>query len=448
MKKHAWAITAPLVVLVALLVASCGDDSPTDTSPVSTLPSTDVVPGLTLVGSGLISASESPLAGVYVHGNYAYVGGMSSGYATSSNIGVRIVDLTNPAGPGIVGRIPLRTLGTYASHSHGDAVATHVNSGAFQGDVAIVLYGVPDQFDPASYRAPYGIWDVTRPSNPTFLSVLNLGNAPHGNEGGDLGDKPYDAMAAAGNFFYTLYDRGFRGAPRDKSNADTRLAVVDISDPGTPTVVGDWQDDSDVSNDVWLMGLSINQGGTRAYITGLSPFPYGSSSTHGHLYILDIQDPSQPTELGRYAFPVLGTPSSVSIARPTSDDALVVLADHSWGLGGSANEKCGILHILDTSNPAAISEISTFALPQSSSRSTCTGDRNWVIATDLAIRGNLVHSTWLSGGVRTIDISDPTNPVQVAKFERGNLSDVALLGTDLVVATTVWSSGMYVLSMP
>ena len=442
MNKRAWAMTAPLVVLVALLVASCGDDSPTDTSSAPP-PSADVVPGMTLVGSGLTSASEAPLAGVYVHGNYAFVGGMSSGYSTSANVGVRIVDLSNPANPRLVGRIRLRTLGTQADHSHGDAVATHINSGAFQGDVAIVLYGVPDQFDPASYPQPYGIWDVTNPSIPTFLSVLNLGNWSHGNEGGDLGDKPYDGKAVAGNYFYALYNKAGRKFP-----GDYRLAVVDISDPGNPVVVEDWEDIGDASNDVWLLGLSLNESGTRAYITGLTPAPYGPWSTHGYLYILDIENPSQPTEIGRYVFPLLGTPSSVSIARPTSDDALVVLADHSWGRGDSENVKCGILHILDTSNPAAISEISTFALPQSSLPGNCTGNRNWVIATDLAIRGNLVYSTWLSGGVRTIDISDPTNPVQVAFLTRGDLSDVALLGTDFVVATTVWGSGMYVLSMP
>ena len=62
MNKRAWAMTAPLVVLVALLVASCGDDSPTDTSSASP-PSTDGVPSMTQVGSGLTSAAESPLAG-------------------------------------------------------------------------------------------------------------------------------------------------------------------------------------------------------------------------------------------------------------------------------------------------------------------------------------------------------------------------------------------------
>ena len=376
---------------------------------------------------------------------------------------MRIVDLSNPANPQLVGRIPLRALGTHDDYSRGDAVATHINSGAFQGDVAIVLYGVPDSFAPESYPQPHGIWDVTNPANPTFLSVLNLGNASHGNEGGDLirpgalrgADKPYDAMAVAGNYFYALYDRQARVTPRDFFNEDTRLAVVDISDPGNPVVVGDWQDNSEV----WLMGLSVNQSATRAYITGQWPPPYGFQSTHGYLYIIDIENPSQPTEIGRYVFPLLGTPSSVSIARPTSDDALVVLADHSWESG-----KCGILHILDTSNPAAINEISTFALPGSSSGSPCVEiDFDaasiviGVIATDLAIRGNLVYSTWLEGGVRTIDISDPTNPVEVARFQRLptiNFSDVALLGTDFVVATTVWAvpnllgAGMYVLSMP
>ncbi len=310
--------------------------------------------------------------------------------------------------------------------------------------MAVVLYGVPDQFAPESYPQPYGIWDVTDPTSPRFLSVLNLGGASHGNEGGDLGDKPYDSKAVAGNYFYALYDGQVRATRRAVFNDDTRLAVVDISDPRNPAVVGDWQDNSEV----WLMGLSLNQSATRAYITGLWPPPYHFESTHGYLYILDIENPSQPTEIGRYVFPVLGTPSSVSMARATSDDALVVLADHSWGLGGSETEKCGILHILDTSNPAAISEISTFELPQSSSPSNCTSDANWVIATDLAIRGNLVFSTWLTEGVRTIDISDPTNPVQVAKFRQGNLSDVALLGSDLVVATTVWSTGLFILSMP
>ena len=434
MNKRVWAMIAPLVVLVALLVASCGDDSPTGTSSAPP-PSVLNVEGMTLVGSGLKSASEAPLAGVYVHGNYAFVGGMSSGYNTTANIGVRIVDLSNPANPQLVGRIPLRSQGFFQSHSHGDAVATHIASGAFQGDVAIVVNGVPDRFDPNSYPEPFGIWDVTDPRNPTFLSVVNLGNSPHGVEGGSLGDKPYDGKAVAGNYLYALYEKKERFRNRLRLGADDHLAVVDISDPRNPVVVGDWQDNPSV----WLRGVSLNGSATRAYVTGFSgqdPDWVGD----GYLYVLDIQNPSQPTELGRYVFPVRNV--SVSIARPTSDDALVVLADHAWGFH---QPPCGILHILDTSNPAAINEISSFALPESSEKCPAGVD-GWFIATDLAIRGNLVYSTWLKGGVRAIDISDPANPVEVGSFVDGQFfSDIAPLGDDYVVATHVWDAGMVIL---
>ena len=71
------------------------------------------------------------------------------------------------------------------------------------------------------------------------------------------------------------------------------------------------------------------------------------------------------------------------------------------------------------------------------------------IATDVAIRGNLVYSTWLEGGVRAIDISDPANPVEVGSFfDAYNFSDIALVGDDYVVATHVWDAGMVILSMP
>ncbi len=101
--------------------------------------------------------------------------------------------------------------------------------------------------------------------------------------------------------------------------------------------------------------------------------------------------------------------------------------------------------MLDTSNPAAISEISSFALPQSSAVG-CGGGANLFIATDVAIRGNLVYSTWLTGGVRAIDISDPTNPVAVGSFsDASDYSDIAMLGDDYVVATQVWDAGMVIL---
>ena len=427
MNKRAWAMTAPLVVLVALLVASCGDDSPTGTgsSPDPTPPTADVVPRLTLVGSGLTSGSESPLAGVYVHGNYAYVGGMSVGYNTSANVGVRIVDVSDPTNPALVGRIPLREQAFRGSHTHGDAVVTHLDGAPFQGDVAIVLNGVSDAFAPQDYPQPYGLWDVTDPSSPSFLSALDLDDFSF-DGGGELGDK-----AVAGNYFYALY------LTQDRTR---QLAVVDIADPRNPAIIGDLPE----VNGVALHSLAINEAATRVYTLGVWPSPQ-RVGTHGYLYVIDVQDPSQPTEIGRYIFPLRSeagvSVSSVFGVAVSSDDGIVAFTDGSWQAGS-----CSILHILDTSDLGAIRELSTFELP-ASSNSTCRNPE-LVMATDVAIRGNLVYSTCLNGGVLALDISDPTNPVEVARFQTGNVSDVALLGTDLVVATTVWSTGMYILSLP
>ena len=37
-------------------------------------------------------------------------------------------------------------------------------------------------------------------------------------------------------------------------------------------------------------------------------------------------------------------------------------------------------------------------------------------ATDMVVNGNLVYSTWMEGGLRVIDISDPANPFEVGEF--------------------------------
>ena len=175
MKNNPGATWLVALLIPGLGVMGCGGEvvplAPEDDSPVApTDPGTPQI--LSLVGTALGDAGESPLAGVSIHGNYAYVGGMSTGYNTTANIGVRIVDVSDPTNPTLVGRIPLRQLGQTDNHSHGDAVATSLATAAFEGDVAIVLFGVrDDNTDPE----PYGIWDVTDPSDPTFLSVLNLG---------------------------------------------------------------------------------------------------------------------------------------------------------------------------------------------------------------------------------------------------------------------------------
>ena len=351
--------------------------------------------GLQLVGTALTEPLESPLAGVWVHGNHAYVGSQSISYEPGGfKTGIRIVDISDPANPALVGRIPLRSFEHGSEppdvHSHGDAVATRIESAAFQGDIAIVLQGVPDSFTEDEYPVPFGIWDVTDPADPQFLSSLNLGNWFSFDI---LGDKLADTKAVKGHYFYTIYSLG--EAVHANPNPDKHLAIVDLSDPRNPVVVGDWQD----TKQVHLRGLSVNAAGTRVYIMG----QFGKELL---LYVLDVQDPTNPVELGRFVWPYPFA-GDFSPGRPVAnaDDSVVIFPDGSWDDGRSSR-----LHILDISDLGSIREISTVAFPESD---THRRGQKWFWAHDLAIKGNLVYSTWLGGGVQAIDISDPANPVVV-----------------------------------
>ena len=105
------------------------------------------------------------------------------------------------------------------------------------------------------------------------------------------------------------------------------------------------------------------------------------------------------------------------------------------------------LRILDVSEPGSIHEVSVFEL-EGSDRCYLWEMSDVGEATDMVVNGDLVYSTWMAGGLRVIDISDPANPAEVGKFilSPGSpwLSDVALFG-DVVLATEIWNSGLYLL---
>ena len=317
--------------------------APTPTPSIPTPTPAATVPRLAVVGTALTEAAESPVAGVHINGNYAYVGSQNIGYeAPEHKTGIRILDISDPTKPQLVGRIPLRSVefgseaggggSDDAPHSHGDAVATTIDSAAFQGDIAIVLHGVPDTFGVEEYQLPFGIWDVTDPADPQFLSPLNLGNFF---EFDILGDKPADTKAVKGHYFYTIYSLGepVHGA----QPADKHLAVVDLSDPRNPVKVGDWQD----TRQVHLRALSVNAKGTRVYIVG----QFGKELL---IYVLDVQDPTNPVELARFVWPYPFA-GNFSPGRPVAnaDDSVVIFADGNWDCGRASR-----LHVLDTSDLA------------------------------------------------------------------------------------------------
>ena len=397
--------------------------------------------GLELVATALDSSSESPLIHVWVHGDYVYVGGHNPGYYTSPpvDIGVRILDISDPEKPVLVARIPLgeggwRGPNPAEPHLCGDAVVTHLETDVFVGDVAVVLNGVPTGTSVSSTGNPIGIWDVTDPKNPQFLSHVEFGWMAHN-------DYYVRQMSIGGTLLFALFgtEEEMAGKHGLVDGRISRIGIADLSDPRNPVIKATWNDDETYP---YITNVRANTAGTRVYISGVAPaLTYNASPEIGLLYILDIADPAEPTEIGRYTYDLVGVPSE-PLAVPHGQKDLVIVSDGSWMAG-----RYGHLHIINISDLSNIREISTFKIPESDQP---TSSGYWPLCLQLEVQGDMVYSTWVSGGMYVVDISDPSQPVEVAHFVLTGY-DQHMLGVypkgDLILAAQIWEAGLYILRL-
>jgi len=389
--------------------------------------------GLELVTTALDSSSEAPLIHVWVHGDYAYVGGHNPGYYTSppADIGVRILDISDPEKPVLVARIPLgeggwRGPNPAEPHLCGDAVVTHLETEAFVGDVAAVLNGVPTGTSVSSTGNPIGIWDVTDPRDPQFLSHVEFGRMAHN-------DYYVRQTSIGGTLLFAVFGTGEKMYELDIMS---RVGIADLSDPSNPVIKAIW---NDAETNLYITNVRANTNGTRVYISGVAPPPWGTSAEHGLLYILDTTDPAKPTEIGRYTYDLVGVPSE-PLAVPHRQKDLVIVSDGSWMAG-----RYGHLHIINISDLSNIREISTFKIPESDQP---TSSGYWPLCLQLEVQGDMVYSTWTSGGMYVVDISDPAQPVELAHFMP---TGRCMLGVypkgDLILAAEIWEAGLYILRL-
>jgi hypothetical protein len=261
--------------------------------------------------------------------------------------GIRIVDATDPADPTETAVV--------------DAPGWTL-SGSVSGGILVT----------ANYERGIRTVDVSDPATPEELAVLDLGWW-------------VEAVDADGSLAVAV---------------GLSFAVVDISDPSDPLVVGE--------TPMWeVQGMAVELVGDLAYIadpvTGLR--------------ILDISDPTDPTEVGALDF--MGD----FWEYLDVEGALLVLQ-------GSTIE------VIDVANPLAPARLSTINQP--------TGRRG------VALRGSALFTVF-GGWLRTFDLSDPASPVEVnADLAARNLTTIGVSGSvaylgssegDIEYTVEVWNIG-------
>lgn len=297
--------------------------------------------------------------------------GFQAPYAYGFGHNLSVLDLSDPAQISLVGEAEM-PYGAWTGVRLGD----HVFSGGFHG---------------------LDVWSVAVPSAPTFVANHDLRTFA-AREAVDLG----------GGYGLML-------------GSDDRMLAIDGRDPANPAFASERvqagginaMDVAHVDGYAVLLqydyGLTVADPKTLAPLARLEPkLPddpqargYSALAVQDHvaylaawgygLIVVDLSDPLAPREIARIEYPFA---SSVE-----------VVGDRVY-LGKNTNGPT--LGIVDVTDPAQPQLLSNWSLP----------DAAW----DMAAEGSVLFAAErgtheLAGGVRVLDMSDPANVVQLARWE-------------------------------
>jgi hypothetical protein len=408
-------------------------------------------------------------ADVWVHKGHAYVG--SWGFSDWNdggtqrfcpNDGVAVIDSTDPEDPDVVSTL-VSPQGTSAE----DVVVFTAEHGPNKGDdIAVVGLQVcgGSRYDMGIFRG-LQVFDVTDPSHPIPLGMLNTGCCTRGlhelevADRDDLGQTFVYASVPTSEYPDELSPSGRRD---QAGRGDFRL--IDVTDPTAPEEVSNW-------------GVLHNPvPGLPAAGLGCDPDPiYGHSAEpradgkvafisywDSGFIALDLTNPSNPVFKGRTVYPQNADGDGHSSNFDEGRGLLFAADEDFCKSSGSGTEKgFGYLRVYDYRNLAAPRQIGEYHTPNSL-RTKDVGAGDYTIHNPLLV-GTDLYISWYSDGIRVVDSSIPTAPREVAYFvppstnnpvqpsQRGTLTNATQVWgvaydheTDLVYASDM-NSGLWIL---
>ncbi len=384
-----------------------------------------------------VSRLELPGAGqVYVDGNYAYFGHITN----KQQLGTSIVDISDPRNPKLVSQIKLDDA---ESHSHKARVI---------GDIMIV--------NSERNGSAIGRKAAEMPKARAQL-LAELGREPKAAElGHKLGVREADIAAVEeeakrpyANGGFRIYDVSDRSKPKlikfqktwgvgvHRFDMDATyayistevegyigniLVIYDIRNPAKPEEVSRW----------WMPGQHLAGGEKptwpgrqhRLHHTVRVEDRLYAGCWHGGVYIVDVADIRKPKTLGSYNYhPPFPEPSHTFMAlNKRIDGRHIAIAideeDHAHSAEEMAKRRGrphGALWTFDITDPAKIKPLAIFEVSELDSPwSRAAPGRFGAHQFQEHMKGGdtLVYCAWFAGGLRIVDVADPSSPKEVGWF--------------------------------
>lgn len=350
---------------------------------------------------------QNNTADVYAHKGFAYLGTHT---ANGANGGVRIFDLKDPKNPQEIAQFAHDVPHTWQEK----VIVKSVNTPNFKGDLAVVSL---QQTSRNNANRPDSIggallYDVTDPYNPERIGFYELDRRITGTHELYLTTQGNQALMLLSNPYADYYTGG---AERD-------FQIIDVSDPTNPEKLWEfdprelaevdenfngyhWSSPDGKTRPVFNHSVITDNNGQYAYV---SMWDLGT-------VIFDIRDPENAKYLGRteFADDQKGAAHSAALARGGTVliETREVASPHGAGYE-SAYGYTRIFDIKDKTNPVLLSEFTTdltydFSTPVNTFAKTVH---------DPKVQGNTLYLSYYSGGVISVDITNPSEPVEIGRY--------------------------------
>jgi hypothetical protein len=371
-----------------------------------------------------IARLEIPGGGqVRVHGTHAFVGHMKPPHGTT------IIDVADPRNPRILTTITLE--GT-ASHTHkvriaGDVMITNVemNNRHLLRRGAAKLTEAEAKLHATNGRAPTDAELAAelkfKPENiPLIREFMRTGYHDGGFKVWDISNRAEPRLLTHARTFgfgvhrFDMDERYAYISTEMEGYVGNILVIYDIQRPEQPTEVARW----------WMPGQHL-AGGEKPTWSGYknrlhhalrSGDQLWAAVWHAGLRVIDVSDIRNPKTIGAYDYhPPFPEPTHTVLRVPfpvAGKQVAVVIDEEHDHVPGHLHAGLWVFDVGDVKNIKPISMYHVSELDSPWSRVGRFGAHQF----QEHMSDTLVYATWFSGGLRIIDIADPSQPREVGHF--------------------------------
>lgn len=357
---------------------------------------------------GHVDPGDGFAAGLAVHSDIAYMGTWGRPDACPES-GVRLIDVADPAAPEVVGAI---ATGDEFPGTDTDSVwVGEINTENFTGDLAVVAVSLCNNRERSRSGDDFrglAVYDVSDPLQPELLSTVDSGGRTQGIHEVDVASRADGRVLVAATVMQSAVHT-------EAEAGDVRL--IDVSDPLHPVAVGDWDFRTDGAADevaalltagseeeIHSHSVAFAAGGRRLWVGN-----WDAGAT-----LLAVDDPAHPRIVDRVS-EVASEEGNLHTVVSDAQRGVVVLASEDLypSERGIHSTGWGYQVVLDLTGERIGSFYGPAGDPDGEGDIPMDG---FYSAHDFEINDGLVYTSWYSGGVRIVDLANPTEPVEIGYF--------------------------------